>query len=87
MANHKSAAKRARQSEKRRVRNRGVKSHVATLVKRVRAATRDKDASAAARHLTEAERALRKAASKGVIPRERASRHVSRLARSVARLG
>jgi small subunit ribosomal protein S20 len=87
VANHKSAAKRARQSEKRRVRNRDVKSQVATLVKRVRAATAEKDAAAAAQRLTEAERALRKAASKGVIPQERASRHVSRLARAVARIG
>jgi len=34
----------------------------------------------------DAERALRKAASKGVLPKTRASRHVGRLARSLASL-
>ena len=85
MATHKSAEKRARQAEKRRVRNRAVRSHVKTRVARVRSALAGGDASGAAQQLREAERALRKAASQGVIPVQRASRTVARLARAVAR--
>lgn len=79
MANHKSAAKRARQNEKRRVRNRTVASRVKTAVKAFRAAVAgggDVDAS-----LRAAERELRRAAGKGILPRRQASRRVSRLAR------
>jgi small subunit ribosomal protein S20 len=85
VATHKSAEKRARQAEKRRLRNRAVRSHVKTRVARVRSALAGGDNSVAAQQLREAERALRKAASQGVIPAQRASRTVARLARAVAR--
>lgn len=84
MATHKSAEKRARQDAKRRERNRTVRSQARTVVKALRA---DLEAGAAgiAEKLRGAERALRKAASKGVIPKRRASRQVSRLARRAAK--
>jgi small subunit ribosomal protein S20 len=85
VATHKSAEKRARQSEKRRVRNRAVRSHVKTRVARVRSALAGGDAAGAAQQLRDAERVLRKAASQGVIPVQRASRTVARLAKAVAR--
>ena len=85
MATHRSSEKRARQSEKRRVRNCAVRSFVKTRVARVRTALAEGKAPDAAQQLREAERALRKAASKGVIPKQRASRTVARLARAVAR--
>ncbi len=85
MATHESAEKRARQAEKRRVRNRSVRSFVKTRVGRVRSALAEGDATRAAEQLRDAERALRKAASKGVIPKQRASRTVARLARAVSR--
>ncbi len=85
MATHKSAEKRARQAEKRRTRNRGVTSSLRTRVKAVREAVASGDRAAAAAHLREAEKALRMAASKGVLKKETASRQVSRLAKAVNR--
>jgi small subunit ribosomal protein S20 len=85
LANHKSAEKRARQSERRRIRNRQVSSRVKTLVKQVHSSTRGGDVAEAREKLREAERGLRKAASKGVIPAKRASRRISRLARMIAK--
>ena len=79
MANHKSAEKRARQSERRRVSNRSVKSRVRSVVKDLVTAV-DGGAEIGTK-LRDAERALRKAASHGVIPKRRASRRVSRLAK------
>ncbi len=86
MANHKSAEKRARQALKRRDRNRAVRSEVRTSVKAVRQAVEAGDASNAQARLRVAERTLRKAASKGVVKRETASRSVSRLAKAVSAL-
>lgn len=85
MATHRSAKKRVRQSEKRRVRNRHVKGRVKTVVKEVRQALESGSADDAAARLRAAERELRKAASKGTLPKKRASRQVSRLSRAVAR--
>jgi len=84
VANHKSAEKRARQSERRRERNRNVKSRMKTVVKDCLTAI-DGGAADAAEKLRSAERALRQAASKGVIPKRRASRRVSRLAKRAAK--
>ena len=87
MANHKSAKKRARQALVRRDRNRDVISRTRTVVKRVHEAIANGDASAAREQLGHAERALRKAGSKGVLPQPRVDRSVARLARAVHRLG
>jgi len=83
VANHKSAQKRARQDEKRRLRNRHVRSGVRRAVRRVRSAASAGDADAAGSALRSAERVIRKAASKGIITKKQASRTVSRLARRV----
>ena len=85
MANHKSAAKRARQTPKREARNRAIKARVKTTVKSYLAASESGDADEAARLLRKAESELRKAASKGVLPKRRVSRRVSRLTRRLAR--
>jgi len=81
LARHKSAQKRARQDVKRRERNRTLRSRTRSVVKSLRA---DLEAGAAGldEKLKEAESALRKAATKGVIPKRRASRQVSRLAKA-----
>ena len=84
MANHKSALKRARQSEKRHVRNLALKTSMKSLVKKAlegiqKAGSRDE----ALKALVAGEKALAKAASKGVIPRERARRKTSRMATAV----
>jgi small subunit ribosomal protein S20 len=86
VATHRSAEKRARQAEKRRQGNRPVRGRLRGAVKDVHAAILAGDAEAARGSLRRAERVLRKAASRGVIPAQRASRKVSRLARAVARL-
>ena len=80
MATHKSAEKRARQDAKRHARNRAVKSETKTIVKALRAEL-DAGAANVEGKLRAAESALRKAASRGVIPKRRASRLVSRLAK------
>ena len=81
MARHKSAQKRARQDVKRRERNRTLRSRTRSVVKSLRA---ELEAGAAGldEKLREAESALRKAATKGDIPKRRASRQVSRLAKA-----
>ncbi len=82
MANHKSAKKRARQTPKRTERNRSTRSRVKSAVKSARSALTAGDAGDAATALKTAEGVLRRAASKGAIPKKRASRSVSRLAKS-----
>ena len=81
MAQHKSAKKRARQSEKRRARNRHLTSGLKTAVKSVHATSGDDAVTA----LRGAESAIRKAATKGVLSKKQASRRISRLTKSVNR--
>jgi len=80
VANTKSALKRMRQSERRRLRNRAIRSKVRTAVKTARTA----EGAAAAAPTLEALRALDKAVAKGVIHRNTAARKKSVLARRVA---
>ncbi len=87
MANHPSAEKRNRQRIKRTLRNRAVSSAVRTHVKNVRAAIAAKDPKAAQEALRKATVALDKAATKGVVPAKTVSRHISRLAAQVHKLG
>ena len=82
MANHKSALKRIRQSRKRHARNTNVRSRMRTIVKKFKQSLAAGDADAGER-LRAAEREIRKAATKGIIPARRASRTVSRLAKSL----
>ncbi len=84
MANHKSALKRIRQSERRRKRNQHVRTQMRTVVKRCREAFEAGDAAKAADAFKAAEREIRRAASKGIIPKQRADRSVGRLARRLS---
>jgi small subunit ribosomal protein S20 len=86
VANHPSALKRHRQSEKRRLRNQALKTRLRHIVRDVRTAISAGDKDAAAKTLASAERALRKAATKGVVHRNSAARKVSRLAHAVSQL-
>ena len=86
MANHPSAQKRNRQRIKRALRNRAIKSTVHTQVKTVQAALEARDPAAAKEALARAIVALARAASKRVLLRKTASRHVSRLAARVHKL-
>ena len=79
MADHKSARKRARQTLGRQERNRAVRSQVRSTLKQARQAV-DSGAKDAQALVRQAERQLRRAAAKGVLPARRVSRLVSRLA-------
>ncbi len=79
MANHKSAIKRIRQTEKRRAYNRTWRSRTRTFVKKARTAQQSTDMNAAAAATTAAVIELDKAASKGVIHKNSAARRKSRL--------
>ena len=77
MANTKSAMKRMRQNERRRLRNRAVRSQMRTAVK----VARSVEGPQLRASIEEAIRSLDKAASKGVIHRNTAARKKSALAR------
>jgi small subunit ribosomal protein S20 len=87
VAQHASALKRHRQSEKRRRRNRALKTQLRHVVRTVRASIEKKDAKGAAQTLATASRELAKAASKGVLHRNAAARKIARLSRAVHALG
>ena len=86
MANHPSAEKRNRQRVVRTERNRALKSSLRTAVKKARAAVNAGDGSKAQPLVALAERALARAASKGVLTKKTAARVTSRIATSAARI-
>ena len=77
MANHKSAAKRARQSLKIRARNLSTKRAVRTVEKQLRDAITDKKGEDAQKLLTAFSSKIGKAARKGVYHAKTASRKIS----------
>jgi len=81
LANHRSALKRMVQSEKRRARNRHVKSTVKTTIKSYLKTIEEKNPETAKETLQHTIRTINKAASKGVIHKRNASRKISRLTR------
>jgi small subunit ribosomal protein S20 len=86
LANHKSAIKRARQSEDRRLRNRMRKTRMKNVIKEVEQAIATNVPDLAVQKLQEAISVIDKTASKGVIHKNRAARKISRLTRHVNRL-
>lgn len=86
MANHKSALKRARQNEIRRMRNKAVKTNVKTVVKDVRLSISENAPEAALQKLDTAKSVISKAAKKGVIHKKTAARKISRLAKSITKI-
>jgi small subunit ribosomal protein S20 len=87
VANHASALKRHRQSEKRRLRNRALKTRLRHVVREVRSAVASGDPERAGKTLALATTALDKAVTKGVLHRNSASRRIARLAHAVHGLG
>ncbi|MBW2574664.1 MAG: 30S ribosomal protein S20 [Deltaproteobacteria bacterium] len=83
MANYKSAIKRARQNEKRRLRNKSLKTRIKNIVKDVRLAVSEQSNEAALNKLDIAKSIIDNAAKKGVIHRKTASRKISRLSRLI----
>jgi small subunit ribosomal protein S20 len=78
-----SALRQYKQSEIRRERNHAVKSELRTQMKKVLAAVDKKDATASKTALNEAYALLDRAVGKGVIHKNNADRHKSRLAARV----
>lgn len=83
MANHKSAIKRAKQSEIKRLKNMGYKTRMKKAVKEVRQTISDNSTEKASLELRKAISIIQKNASKKVIHRKKASRKISRLAHQI----
>ena len=83
MANHKSAIKKMRQDEVRRMRNKAYKTRVKNVVKAVEAAIKEENKEAAEKSFHEAVSVIDRVASKGVIHKNTAARKKSRLAKRV----
>jgi small subunit ribosomal protein S20 len=81
MANIQSQKKRNRQNEKRRVRNKGVRSEIKTRVKSAQQAVAAGD-DAATDLVRAAQKRINKAATKGVLHKNAAARRTSRLMRA-----
>lgn len=87
MANHKSAEKRNRQSQDRRLRNRINKSQMKNAIRKVNEAVIAGSGDQAKEALLQAIPMIAKTASKGTIHKKAASRKISRLTRSVNKIG
>ncbi|GLW08588.1 30S ribosomal protein S20 [Microtetraspora sp. NBRC 13810] len=86
MANIKSQIKRNRQNEKRRLRNKSVKSSLKTAIRKFREAAEQGNADEALAAMQRASRQLDKAASKGVIHKNQAANRKSAIAKRAAAL-
>jgi len=85
LANIRSAEKRNRQSQKRRTRNVQVRTALKSAVKKARDAMVHADPAATKQAVHAAVRTLDRAASKGIIHKNAASRRISRLAKAAAK--
>ena len=83
LASHLSAIKRAKQNEKRGLRNLHIKSTVKSSIKKVRTAIAKKDAEGAQKALLKAIPIIQKAHSKGVFHKNTSARKISRLTQQV----
>lgn len=87
MANIASAKKRARQSEKNRARNVAQRSMIRSTIKKVVKAVAAKDKAAALAAYAEMAPVLDRYANKGMIHKNKAARHKSRLTAHIKALG
>jgi small subunit ribosomal protein S20 len=83
LANHKSAIKRARQNELRRLRNKSVKTRIKTMVKEIRSAAAETSGADISAKINVVQSAIDKASKKGVIHKRTAARKISRLTKLV----
>jgi small subunit ribosomal protein S20 len=86
MANHKSAEKRVRQNTKRNEINRSNRSALRTSIKKLRAAVASHDKTASTELLTPTISLIDKAVNKGILHKNTAARHKSRLTKHVTEL-
>ncbi len=83
MANHKSAIKKMRQDEVRRMRNKAYKTRVKNVFKTVEAAIEAQNREAAEQAFQEAISTIDRVAGKGIIHKNKAARKKSRLAKRI----
>lgn len=86
MAIHKSVIKRQKQAEKQQLINKSAKSMLKTLAKKVEQAVEAKNADVAKAAMVNAMKAYDKAASKGILHKNTASRKISRMSIKVGKL-
>ncbi|NDJ78250.1 MAG: 30S ribosomal protein S20 [Chloroflexi bacterium] len=86
MANHKSALKRVRSSERKRQRNRVVRSRARTEIRKALTHIENGDLEEARAATQAAVRTLDKAAGKGILHKNNTSRRKSRLMQQLAQL-
>jgi small subunit ribosomal protein S20 len=79
LANSRQAAKRARQAEKRRMNNRWQKSRMYSAIKQVLQSISEKNVDTAKSAYVEAVALIDKLSGKGIIHKNKAARHKSRL--------
>ncbi len=84
---HRDQIKRQKQNLIRAERNRGLRSEIRTFIKKVREAVAKKDLALAKAAFVAAARNINKAASRGILHRNNASRKISRLAHAISTLG
>ena len=87
MANSPQARKRARQADKHRLQNASARSRMRTSVKKVLNAVAEADPAGAQQAYKEATALIDQAANKGLIHKNKAARHKSRLNARVRALG
>ncbi len=83
MANHKSAIKRAKQNEIKRIRNKASKTRIKSIVKEVRTAASEESRDNAVKALNSAKSIIATSAKKGVLHKSTAARKISRLSKLV----
>ncbi|MCK8603269.1 30S ribosomal protein S20 [Desulfoferrobacter suflitae] len=83
MANHPSAIKRAKQNEKRRVRNRARKTRMKNVINNLEDALASNARDVVQQSLKEAISVIDRTAQKGVIHKNKAARKISRLTQRV----
>ena len=83
MANHKSALKRVRQNEMRRLRNKSLKTKIKNVTKDLRLSVSETSKEETLKKFDMAKSSIDRAAQKGVIHKKTASRKISRLSKLV----
>jgi small subunit ribosomal protein S20 len=86
VATHKSAVKRQKQTEKKHLINKSIKSALKTLAKKVEQAVEAKNTDLAKESLIKAMKAYDKAASQGILHKSTSSRKISRLSTKVGKI-
>ena len=86
MAHHKSAKKRIRQTIKRTVRNRSLRSSMRTAIKKYRSLLEQGDAGIATEAFPKVQKTIDKMVTKGILHRNTAARYKSRLSQALGKL-